>query len=222
MHIPPVFRETDPAFLRAFLQDNGFATLVSCDRGTPVATHLLLVARDSGGSELRLRGHMSRENPQWRSFDQKDEVLAIFNGPHAYVSAGWYSVHSAPTWNYISVHAYGRPRLIEDRGEVFTLLERLVDSQEVKFAVEARYRIESLPVEVRESMMNGVAAFEIAVTRVEAAAKLSQNRSARDYQAIIDKLSASQSPNSVEIAKEMERRKAQNASRPIAGQVPDG
>jgi transcriptional regulator len=110
MHIPPLFRETDPAFLRDFLRRNGFATLVSCDRGRPVATHLLLEESGSTDLPLRLRGHMSRENPQWRSFGRGNEVLAIFTGPHAYVSAGWYSVHSAPTWDYISVHAYGRPR----------------------------------------------------------------------------------------------------------------
>jgi transcriptional regulator len=206
MYIPLLFRESDPAYIKGFLQSHGFATLVSCDQGRPIATHLLLETQGADDSQLVLSGHMSRENPQWRTFDPANEVLAIFPGPHSYVSAAWYSVPSAPTWNYISVHVYGRPRLIEDRGELYAMLKRLVDAQEGRYPKEKRYTIESLPAGILEGMMNGVAGFQIAVTRVEAAAKLSQNRSAPDQQRIIDALRAEESPGSLGIAREMERR----------------
>lgn len=160
----------------------------SSDGGRPVATHLLLETQELDDSRLLIRGHMSRENPRWRTLDPDNEVLANFQGPHAYVSAGWYSVDSAPTWNYLSVHVYGRPRLIEDRGELYAMLMRLVDSQERRYPEASRYTIESLPSEILEGMMNGVAGIEITVTRVEAASKLSQNRSARDYENIINRL----------------------------------
>jgi transcriptional regulator len=211
MYVPRQFRESDPAFIRDFLQRHGFATLVSSDNGIPVATHLLLETRELGDSRLVLSGHMSRENPQWRNLDPQKDVLAIFQGPHSYVSAGWYTVKSAPTWNYVSVHVYGRPRLIDDRGELFAMLKRLVDSQEGTYQEASRYTVESLPDELLQGMMNGIVGFQITVTRVEAAAKLSQNRSAQDFQTIIDKLKNEEAPGSLEIAQEMERRKGQQA-----------
>jgi transcriptional regulator len=211
MYIPRPFRESDPVFIRDFLQRHGFATLVSCENEKPTATHLLLETREREASQLVLSGHMSRENPQWRSFDPEKEVLAIFQGPHSYVSAGWYTVPSAPTWNYISVHVYGRPRLIEEPGELSAMLKRLVDGQEEKYGEGSRYRMESLPDDILQGMMNGIVGFQITVTRVEAAVKLSQNRSAHDYQTIIDKLKHEKLPGSFEIAQEMERRKGPEA-----------
>ena len=206
MYIPPLFRETDPTYIRGFLQDNAFATLVASGPGGPTATHLLLETRGPDDSHLVLNGHMSRENPQWRTFDRGTDVLAIFQGPHSYVSAAWYSVPSAPTWNYLSIHAYGRPRLVEDREELYEMLKRLVDSQEGRYPEEKRYRIESLPAATLQGMMNGVVGFEISVTRVEAAAKLSQNRSAPDHQRIVEHLRAEASPGAFDVAREMERR----------------
>jgi transcriptional regulator len=206
MYIPRLFRETDPAFIRRFLQGHGFATLVSYDGEKPIATHLLLETRERGESQFLLSGHLSRENPQWRSLDPEKEVLAVFQGPHSYVSAGWYTVASAPTWNYVSAHVYGRPRLIEERTELFALLKRLVDGQEAKYGESSRYRIESLPEDILQGMMNGIVGFEIAVTRIETAVKVSQNRNAEDRRTIIDKLKEDGSAGSLGIAQEMERR----------------
>ena len=207
MYIPHSFKETDQELIAAFLKEHGFATLVSTDGGRPVATHLLLETRRLDVGRLVLSGHMSRENPQWKTFDSATEILAIFQGPHSYVSAAWYSVQSAPTWNYISVHAYGLPRIIEDRDELRSLLKRLVDSQEGAYPADGRYTIESLPEEVLQGMMNGVVGFEVMVTRIEAAAKMSQNRNAGDFQNIIDKLKAREDAGSRDVAAEMERRR---------------
>jgi transcriptional regulator len=212
MYIPQSFRENDQDLIMAYLKEHGFATLVSTEAGRPVATHLLLESRKVDEARLILSGHMSRENLQWRTFDPSSEVLAIFQGPHSYVSAGWYSVQSAPTWNYLSVHAYGLPRIIEDRAELYSMLKRLVDSQERGYAVDRRYTIESLPDDLLQGMMNGIVGFEVAVTRIEAAAKMSQNRGARDYQNIIDELKAQEDSGSRAVADEMERRKSARQS----------
>ena len=212
MYIPLAFRETDEGYIMAFLREHGFATLVSTEGSRPVATHLLLESRQLGDGRLVLSGHMSRENSQWKTFGSASEVLAIFQGPHSYVSAAWYSVPSAPTWNYTSVHAYGPPRVIEDRGELFSLLKRLVDSQERGHPAETRYTIESLPRSILEGMMSGIVGFEVTVTRIEAAAKMSQNRSARDYQNIVDKLKMREDSLSSGVAAEMERRKRRGQS----------
>ena len=157
-----------------------------------------------------LFGHLARSNPQWRTFEETPEVLAVFEGPHAYVSAGWYSIHSAPTWNYITVQMYGTLRIVEDGAELYGLLKDLVNAQEEGTPEGERYRLESMPKDVLENMMNALVGFTIKVTRSECAAKLSQNRSSKDYENIIRKLKARGDGDSIAIAEEMISR--QNSS----------
>ena len=134
MYIPRHFHETDPARLFALMEQHRFALLVTSEGGVPVATHLpLLVERDAARGD-RLVGHMARANPQWRAFSEEREVLAIFEGPHAYVSPSWYAEQpSVPTWNFAAVHAYGRPRVLEDPAEVLRVLRASVDTFEAGF-----------------------------------------------------------------------------------------
>ena len=147
MYVPRHFVEEDQVFIQEFIRRNGFGTLVSNDGGRPIATQLLfqLVVGPDGG--MQLSGHMARSNPQWKTFESSNEVLTLFEGPHTYVSAAWYSVHSAPTWNYITVQAYGKADVIEDRAELHEMLKSLVDEQERDSARDQGYRIESLPSE---------------------------------------------------------------------------
>ena len=212
MYIPRNFKETNQAYIETFIRKHGFATLISSDDGRPVATHLLLDLPERTESNLVLDGHMAKSNPQWKTFREDKEVLAIFNGPHSYVSAGWYSIKSAPTWNYINVHVYGLPRIIDNHEELYDLLKRLVDGQEQQNSEGTMYRIENLPKDILESMMGSIIGFEIKVTKVEAAAKLSQNRSSADYQNIIDRLNERGDHESVEVAKEMMLRRPENVS----------
>src|SRR6188768_1938546 len=93
-----------------FVKQNGFGILVSTVNGKPWATHLPLVINTEG---TVLSGHLARGNAQWRELNQNEEVLAIFTGPHAYVSSSWYDHENVPTWNYISVHIYGKIRITE-------------------------------------------------------------------------------------------------------------
>jgi transcriptional regulator len=108
MYIPHAFREENVETLVEFMRANSFATLVSVLDGAPFATHLPLLA-DWQDGEVMVSGHLARPNAQWRAFGE-GESLAIFTGPHAYISPSLYEKReSVPTWNYIAVHAYGRP-----------------------------------------------------------------------------------------------------------------
>jgi transcriptional regulator len=207
VYVPRHFRETDSEYIRNFITRHSFATLVSSDAARPVAAHVLMDIREADDSKLILSGHVARANPLWKTFGPNKEVLVIFSGPHAYVSAGWYSIKSAPTWNYINVHLYGVPRLIEERVQLYRLLKRLVDGQEKHSPDETRFRIEDLPEDTLDAMMNGIVGFEIEVTGVEAAAKLSQNRSAADYDTIIGKLLQRGDQGSLDVAREMQLRR---------------
>jgi len=209
MFVPRHFVEEDAGRIRELIRRHAFGTLVTWDRQRPVATHLPMLLREApstGPQALTLVGHIARANPQWKSFDPATEVLAIFQGPHAYVSASWYSIHSAPTWNYITAHVYGTPVIVSDRAELYQLLKELVDSREEASPENARYRLESMPNDLLETMMNAIVGFKIRVTRIECAAKLSQNRSRPDQARIIAKLKERGDPDSLSVARAMEKR----------------
>jgi len=113
MYVPSHFRVADPSTIQTLIRDNSFGTLVSSGAGAPVATHLPFLLRTSGES-LELAGHIARTNPQADALSGGEELLAIFQGPHAYISPRWYTEGAVPTWNYQSVHCYGIPTVISD------------------------------------------------------------------------------------------------------------
>ena len=115
MYIPKAFEGSDAAG-REIMQAHGWALLVTADAaGAPLATHLALHWQDDGSPHGALVGHLARANGHWRLFARPVDSLAMFWGPHAYVSPTWYTPGpKVPTWNYVTVHAYGRPEIVED------------------------------------------------------------------------------------------------------------
>ncbi len=200
MYSPKLYREEDRQKILEFIRQNEFATLVLFDGEKPVASHLLLEVVEDG-ERVNIYGHMSRANPLWKLFESDREVLAIFQGPHTYISATWYDHVNVPTWNYISVHAYGRPSLVTDHDEMYALLSRLVERHEANSA----YRMDTLPQDFVEKEMKGIAAFKIEVTRLEAVFKLSQNRNDTDYQNIIIELEKRKDELSTQVAQAMRK-----------------
>ena len=184
MYIPEHFRERDAEAIVAFMRRQSFATLLSRCDGALIASHLPLLWRPDPEPWGTLVGHMARANPQWQSFADREEALAIFQGPHAYISPSWYATAPAvPTWDYVAVHAYGAPRLIEDSAELRAIVSETVRTFEAGF--DAPWRMEDLPEEFVERMLRAVVGFEIPLSRVEAKAKLSQNRSEADRRGVI-------------------------------------
>src|SRR5262245_64593111 len=125
MYVPAHFEQDDPATLHDFIDQHPFGLLISLHDGRPMATHLPFLLDRSDAAHGALRGHVARANPQWRQIIGQ-EVLAIFNGPHAFISPSWYQAEKVvPTWNYVAVHAYGRVELIEDSDSLVALVHRL-------------------------------------------------------------------------------------------------
>jgi len=185
MYIPKLYREENRETILEFLRQNEFATLVTYDGAKPVASHLLMEIVEDG-ENLLVNGHMSKANSLWRILEKNAEVLVIFQGPHTYISPTWYNHVNVPTWNYQSVHVYGKPRLIMEHREAYGLLKRLVDRHETN----SHYKLETLPHDFVEKEMRGIAAFEIEVTHMEANYKLSQNRDDENYRSIVSHLGA--------------------------------
>ena len=204
VYLPPAFAETRPAVLVAHIERHDFGLLVSHGIVGLVASHIpfLVERRDE---ELHLLGHLARPNPQVEDLGQGGEVLAIFSGPHAYISPSWYADGpSVPTWNYVDVHAYGTVRLIEDGDWLRQLLHRLADRHEAGNPVP--WRVEDLPEAYIEGMLKGIIGLDIAVTRLEGKFKLSQNRPAADRPRVITALERGGDESSVAVARLMRKR----------------
>jgi transcriptional regulator len=201
MHIPKLYREEDREKIVEFLKRNGFPALVSHDGDKLVATHLPVEVVENTDGSLTVYGHMSRANPQWRSFGDQ-EVMLIFHGAHTYISPRWYNHVNVPTWNYVNVHVYGKVRMLAGE-ELHFLLSRLVGKHEMNTG----YDLESLPSDFVEKEMKGVAGFALEVTRIDAASKLSQNRDDESYACIVRELEGRGDDASGEIAREMRTRR---------------
>jgi transcriptional regulator len=194
MYTPGHFKVEDQALLHQFMRRFSFATLISFGP-QPQVSHLPFVVRTEPA--LLLVSHMARANPHWRLFAEANESLMIFQGPHAYVSPSLYeSEQSVPTWNYSVVHAYGRARVREDTGAVLEEMIRFYDQTYLE-------QWNSLPDEYREKMKSAIVAFEIQVERLEGKFKMSQNRSIRDQENIVEEFAASNVADNAGVAEIM-------------------
>jgi len=186
VYIPEHFRVRDHAAALAFLSANPFAILVSNADDGPFATHLPLVIRESG-DQIILRGHVAKANPHWRYLDQQAQCLVIFHGPHAYISPKNYTSREVvPTWNYGTVHAYGKARILTEPDELSGVLRELIPMFDPSYAEQWS----SLSESYRERMLSHIVGFEIGVTKLEAKFKLSQNRSRDEQENVIASLEA--------------------------------
>jgi transcriptional regulator len=200
MYQPPYHKETDAAKLRAFIEANAFGILVTADAaGQLLAVHIPFRLRQQQAAWV-LRGHVAKANPIWKALDAAREVLCIFAGPHAYISPSWYEAVNVPTWNYLSVHAYGTPRLLNAE-EFKQDLAALVRQYEA--GRPGAVLTETYPAGYLEQEMRGAVGFEIAITRMEGSWKLSRNRNVTDHANIAQQLRKEDDPGATAIADEM-------------------
>ena len=198
MYLPASFAVTDPDKLVDVIRQHSFATLITTTEGVPFATHLPILHRPVPGTPGVLVGHVARANPQWQHFANPLESLAIFSGPHAYVSPSWYATELAvPTWNYIAVHAYGMPCVIEDEAWLHALLDEMVQRYESN---RPQPWPNQLPADYRRNLLRSIVGFEMPISRIEGKFKLSQNRPEQDQANVVRELSGSQNADARAVA----------------------
>jgi transcriptional regulator len=180
MYTPQVNQVSDRALLLEIMRAYSFALLFGpSSADVMLATHLPLVVKDEGEHGL-LEGHFARANPHWKALAAQ-EALIVFSGPHSYVSPALYAEElSVPTWNYIAIHAYGTPTLVEDETEKDRLLAGLIDAHEPAYADKWR----AMPEGFRRTMLAGIVGFRIPIARIEGKFKLSQNRPEADRRSV--------------------------------------
>ena len=198
MYIPKVFEITETRTLHEFIEAHSFATIVSTGVDGLVASHLPLTLEHAGGAHASLAGHFGRANPHWRALEASTQCLAIFSGPHSYISPSWYAASPAvPTWNYAAVHVYGRARIIDDSVWVAGLLDRMIAIYE---APQKRPWPGILPVEFRAKLTQAIVGFEIEIDRIEGKFKLGQNRPREDQVGAVRNLERSAVAGARELA----------------------
>jgi transcriptional regulator len=198
MYLPKQFAVTDERALYDFIDAHAFGSLLTAPAGRPFASHVpFLLDR----AQRRLHCHVARANPQWQQVAESPSVLAIFMGPHGYISPTWYPEPGVPTWNYTAVHVYGRARCIDD-------------------AVQTRHHVEALASKFESfsaspwvpdydpRRLGGIVGITIEIDELEGKFKLSQHRSAAEHERVVAALVASGRESDAELAAAMQKARA--------------
>jgi transcriptional regulator len=189
MYLPRHFEQTDPAALRALMREHPLAVLATQGEGGLTADHVPLEFVPDAGPHGTLRGHVARANPLWKRAGS--DVLAVFQGPQAYVTPSWYPSKAehhkvVPTWNYAVVHAHGRLRAIEDAPWLHALVSGLTAHHEAPRATP--WAVSDAPDDYVQQMLRAIVGIEIELTRLVGKWKLSQNRGEADRIGVADGL----------------------------------
>jgi transcriptional regulator len=205
MYDLPHHKEKNHQEIIQFMKDHPFVFLTGSDpTNKPVATQIPIFI-DEKDDKVFLTGHIMRNTDHHKAFEQNKNVLAVFTGPHTYVSAAWYTKPVGSTWNYMSVYAYGTIRF-GDTDELISILKRLTLHYENGNTASTTV-FDNLPVDYTERMMKAIVPFEIEVTDLQHVFKLSQDRDEESYDNIISKLNEG-SHDAKAIASIMKKRKS--------------
>jgi transcriptional regulator len=191
MYVPAHFGMDDED-VRALLAGHGAADLVTSTSQGLLATMLPFVFEPNVGEHGALLGHVARNNPQWRE-PAAGESLVIVRGPDAYVSPSWYASKAehgrvVPTWNYVTAHVYGRLVVHDDVQWVEALVRRLTERHEAD--MPHPWSVDDAPQAYVAGQLRAIVGVELQITRIEAKAKLSQNRPAADVDGVVAGLAA--------------------------------
>ena len=191
MYEVEAFREARVEVLHALIKAHPLATLVTVTAQGLEANHIPLLIDPEPAPFGTLRGHVARANPVWRTFSADSEVLAVFQGPQAYITPSWYvskAQHGkvVPTWNYAVVHAHGPLTIVEDAEWLRALVTRLTASQESRR--DKPWQVTDAPGDYVNTMLQAIVGIEIPVRRLQGKWKMSQNRLPQDREGVIKAL----------------------------------
>jgi transcriptional regulator len=193
MYLKPLFQETRIDRLHALVKAHPLAAFITIVESEIVVNHMPLLVSADGGENGTLRGHVPRDNAVWRALDGTQEAVAVFQGPQAYVSPSWYPGKQAhgkvvPTWNYVVVHAHGRPIAIDDADWIRNHLNELTDEHESR--ERHPWRVSDAPDDFVEQMIGQVVGIEMPIASIAGKWKISQNRPVEDQQGVVAGLRA--------------------------------
>ncbi|WP_122667142.1 FMN-binding negative transcriptional regulator [Pseudomonas viridiflava] len=206
MYTPSAFTDNELASLHSLIEQTRLAILVTHDEQGLQASHLPLLLRSDEGAQGTLYGHLAKANPQWRALQQGAEVLVIFPGADAYVSPSFYPSKAehgkvVPTWNYVTVHAYGCAQVFSDPKRLLDVVSGLTAKHET--GRDNPWAVADAPADYIDKMLGAIVGFALPIERLEGKRKLSQNRSSADIAGVRDGLAGSADSKDQELAQLM-------------------
>jgi transcriptional regulator len=215
MYVPSHFAESRTEVLHELIRRHPLGALVAATTEGLEASHVPFEIDAAAAPLGILRCHLARANPLWRRLNGDSDVLVMFQGEDSYISPAWYRAKQehgkvVPTWNYVTVHAYGKPRVIQDAQWLRALVTGLTDRHESNRAEP--WRVTDAPAEYVDKMLQAIVGVEIEIERISGAWKLSQNRSLADREGVARGLAASSAPRDVEMAELVGRTLQSSAS----------
>jgi transcriptional regulator len=191
MYVPKHFEETRVEILHELIRAYPMAALVTLAPDGLDANHIPFEIDPEPAPFGTLRGHVARANALWRDFSREVQALAIFQGPDTYISPSWYPTKQetgrvVPTWNYAVVHAHGPLRAIEDRGWLRGFVEGLTNRHEA--SLSNPWKVTDAPADYIEKQLGAIVGLEMPLTRLVGKWKVSQNRTARDQDGVVEGL----------------------------------
>ncbi len=198
MYIPASFKNTDLKELHEHMCKWSFVTLITIAEETSHITHVPVLLDVKSGKFGVITGHFAEQNPHWKYLKRDKESIAIFHGPHAYISPTWYAEPDVPTWNYSVIHAHGPVEIIREKNLLLNQLKELI----AKFENNdySNWDISKLSDEYIDTLLGMIVGFKLTITKLEGKYKLGQNRSRRDMEGVINQLKSSRTASDVELA----------------------
>jgi len=200
MYVPSIHKPDETEDVYQFIAQHGFATLIGNFDNKPIASHIPMYVDQKEDGTYSLLSHIAKANIQRHCLDGEQDLLAIFMESHAYISSSWYDHINVPTWNYGSVHVYGKASIITGE-KLYLSINKLVEQYEQKR--RDRFHLSDMPKDMQAAHFNGLVGFEMSMDRIESAHKLSQNRKDKDYHNIIGQLEKQTDQKSQQIAQKM-------------------
>ena len=187
MYTPSSFKEENPEILFHLIEEYNFGILFSQHQERPEATHLPFLVHREKGPQGSLIAHFAKANKHWKSFDESKEVLAVFQGPHTYISPAWYKNRAeVPTWNYATVHVIGKPKIVTDPGDLTEMVTELTHFHEKP--EHSDWKLDEVPKKEFDTDLKAIVGLVIEITKIEGKFKFNQNKSTEDQQSVINKM----------------------------------
>jgi transcriptional regulator len=188
VYVPPLFKEDRIEVLHDAIRNTGLVTLVTLMPDGLIASHVPMLLDPTPAPYGTLLGHVARPNKQAKGAVAGTEALAIFQGPDAYITPSWYETKRqtgkvVPTWNYVTVHAYGTIEFFNDADRLLDIVTRLTDREEARRAEP--WAVTDAPTDFIDVMLKGIVGFALPITRLEGKWKMSQNRPAEDRVGVV-------------------------------------
>lgn len=187
MYTPSSFKEENPDVLFELIEEHNFGIIFSQHQDQPEATHLPFLVHRQKGEQGTLIAHFAKANKHWKKLDEAKDVLVVFQGPHSYISPAWYKNRAeVPTWNYATVHVFGKPKVIEDAAELNKMVKELTHFHEDQ--ENTGWKLDEVPEKDYNTDLKAIVGLEIEISKMEGKFKFNQNKPDKDQKSVIAKM----------------------------------